>query len=291
MRVDRVRFTMSRRRIQFAGFLIAAGFMCAVAGARADSEALRLFGEEPGIKYPGRFTFVRIEYDSEGGYNKSFYDYDGRTWLRWETDYPEADQNFLYRLNELTVLNPNPQSESMRLTDPHLNDHPLIYMCDVGWMDLSKDEIKALREYLTLGGFLWVDDFWGDAEWETLERTMEDVLPEIPWKLIDADHPILNIVFQLAECPQIPARDFAEVGYSYDPPNIHRQPAGGDRGVNTVNFRGWFAEDGTLMAIATHNTDIGDGWEREAEGELFFEKYSTRAYALGINVIVYALTH
>lgn len=237
------------------------------------------------------FTFVRVSYESEGGWGEAFYDYDGRIWQRWETDYPEADSNFLVRLGELTTCATNPHPIVRKLTDPDLFRFPMLYMCDVGWMKLSHEEQQQLRRYLLRGGFLWVDDFWGDAEWHNLEQNLREALPEFAWKDIPGDHPIMKVVFPLEACPRIPAKDFAETRMEWDPPGIHRQPAGGDAGVSQVHFRGLFDADGRLMVVATHNTDLGDGFEREGTDEWFFETYSTQAYAMGINIVVYALTH
>jgi len=251
-----------------------------------DADSYRQFKQRRNVPIMGKFTFVRIRYDSVGGYGESWYSYNGRSWERWETDYPEADENFIFRLSELTTLSPNPRAIVRRLTDDDLFDYPFIYMCDVGWMKLTRSERRRLREYLLRGGFLWVDDFWGWAEWENLEDHMKDVLPEIQWREIPSDHPIFGMVFPLKSCPQIPARIFAIQGWTTEPAWIHKSG-----GMEEAHFRGWFAEDGRLLAVATHNTDIGDGFEREAEGEWYFQKYSTLAYAMGINIVTYALTH
>lgn len=257
--------------------------------ADADAEDLRRAQEQ--IESYADFTFVRVNYDSEGGWGEAYYDYDGRLWQRWETDYPEAEDNFLLRLGELTTCAANPRPVVRKLTDPDLCRFPMIYMSDVGWMRLTPEEKRGLREYLLRGGFLWVDDFWGDAEWQNLEKNLKEALPEYRWEEIPSTHPILNVVFPLDTCPQIPAKDFAEGNMKWDPPGIHRQPAGGEAGVNRVNFRGITGPDGRLMVVATHNTDLGDGFEREGTDEWFFQAYSTKAYALGINIVVYALTH
>ncbi|HVS12772.1 MAG TPA: DUF4159 domain-containing protein [Thermoanaerobaculia bacterium] len=233
------------------------------------------------------FSFVRVRYDSSGGYNEAFYDYDGRRWERWETDHPQADENFLFRLAEITAIRTNPRSVVRRLTDEDLFSFPLLYLSDVGWMVLSPAEVAALREYLLRGGFLWADDFWGLGEWQNFERAMRQVLPEVEWREIPPGHAILRLLFPLAAPPQIPARDFAEMGMTHDPPGYHRYPASG---IEQVAFRGWFAADGRLLALATFNTDIGDGWEREAYGQWFFERYSTLAYAAGANIVLYAMT-
>lgn len=234
-------------------------------------------------------TFVptRIEYESIGGWGEAYYGYDGRVWERWETDFPQAEQNFAKRLNELTSVVANRQPARRKLTHPALGDSPLIFMSDVGYMRLSNAEMQALRNYLENGGFLWVDDFWGDAEWASLERAMAGVLPGRRWRTLPIEHPIFHTVFDIEEMPQIPARDFA--GYdTAEPPWVHRFPQGS---LETPSIRAYTDDDGRLMAIATHNTDIADGWERESYGEWYFERFSTKSYRLGINIVVYALSH
>lgn len=241
---------------------------------------------------PGAFTFVRVEYDSIGGNGEAYYMYEGRWWQRWETDYPEAEQNFLIRMAELTTFRVNPAPISLPLKDARFFSYPMLYMCDVGWQTLSKQEIENLRAYLKRGGFLWVDDFWGHAEWQNFEENMQFVLPDARWREIPKGHAILNIVFPLEECPQVPAKIFWESsGQTFDAPVGHREPVGGIRGVMDVNFRGLFDKKNRLMVVATHNSDIGDGWEREAEDPEYFEVFSTKSYAIGINIVAYAMTH
>ena len=237
------------------------------------------------------FVPTRIEYDSVGGAGEAYYAYEGRLWERWETDFPQAERNFAKRLRELTAVVAAEAPIRRRLDHAALGDSPLIFMSDVGYMRLSERERNALREYLQNGGFLWVDDFWGDAEWASFERAMAGVLPGRRWRTLGTDHPIFHTVFDIDEMPQIPARDFASPWRGADtaePAWIHRFPAGS---LATPSIRAYADDDGRLMAIATHNTDIADGWERESYGEWYFERFSTQAYRVGINVVVYALTH
>lgn len=235
------------------------------------------------------FNFVRVAYDSTGGWGEAYYTYDGRLWQRWQTDFPEADENFSYRLEQLTAIVARQKATSRRLTDPDLFDFPFAYLSDVGWMELSAEEKAGLREYLMRGGFVWVDDFWGEGEWRNFERVMRDVLPDRQWRRIPDAHPILHTVFELHGAPQVPARSFATpYGTTFEPAGMHRYPVGS---LERVNFRGYFDHDDRLMLVATHNTDIGDGWEREAYGQWYFETFSTKSYAVGVNIIVYALTH
>ncbi|HEY8520141.1 MAG TPA: DUF4159 domain-containing protein [Gammaproteobacteria bacterium] len=259
-----------------------AALSAAAPGAHADEPGAARFSDSPEL------VFARLRYDSVGGWGEAVYNYDGRTWERWETDYPQGDENFAHRLRQLSSVVPHPHGVARRLTDEDVFDFPFLYMCDPGYMRLSDEEKARLREYLLRGGFLWIDDFWGDAEWWNVERIMADVLPEIRWQDIPADHPVLHAVFDLPGAPQIPAQDFAVRGWKTDPPWIHRQPA---NRVEPVHFRGYFDDDGRLMAVATHNTDVGDGWEREAYGQWYFETYSTQAYVIGVNIVVYGLSH
>jgi len=234
------------------------------------------------------FVFARLRYDSEGTNGEAYYHYEQRIWERWETDYPEGDDNFAHRLAQLTNVLPAVHGVARRLTDADIFDYPFLYVCDPGYMKMTAEEKTLLREYLRTGGFLWVDDFWGEAEWWNFEREMADVFPESGWRDIPVDHPILHSVFDLPNVPQIPAYDYAVRGLKTELAWKHRSPA---KELTPAHFRGYFDGDGRLMVVATHNTDIGDGFEREAYGEWYFETYSTQAYMMGVNIVVYALSH
>ncbi len=238
------------------------------------------------------FTFVRIQYDSVGGEGEAYYYVDGRLCPRWATDHPLGGQNLTFRLNQLTTIKANQGTLVMRLTDPKLFSYPLIFMSDPGWQRLSKAEQVALHEYLDRGGFLWIDDFWGIAEWENMVDNTTATSNDWKWKDIPVDHPIMSTVYPLKDCPQVPARQFYRSGGdSFEPPNFHRYPHGGYEEVSQVHFRGLFDSNDRLLAVATHNTDIADGWEREGEDQEFFERFSVKSYALAINIVVYAMSH
>jgi len=236
------------------------------------------------------FTFTRGAYDSVGGYSEAYYQYDGRVWARWETDYPEGDENFTARLKQLTRVNVAKHAAKRTFDAPDLGDFPLLYVADPGWMLLNGREQEGLRRYLLNGGMVWVDDFWGDAEWDNFAEAMRAVLPGVQWREITVDHPIFHTVFDMQSMPQIPALPMAMrgSGETAEPPNAHKFPAGS---TDTPHMRGWFDATGRLMVVATYNTDLGDGFEREAFGEWYFETFSTKAYMLGTNIVTYALTH
>ena len=236
-----------------------------------------------------KLNLVRVIYDSEGGMGEAYYAYDGRLWARWETDFPEGDDNFCRRLQQLTRIDVNSKAFSRMLTSLDLGDFPMLYMSDTGYMVLTKQERAALRHYLLNGGFVWVDDFWGDAEWQQFAKVMREVLPDREWQVLDANNPVLSTVFDLEALPQIPALPFASpVGGTAEPPGAHKLPTGS---MDEAQMRAWLDDDGRIMVLATHNTDVGDGWEREAYGDWYFETFSTKSYMVGVNVVVYAMTH
>src|SRR5712671_864019 len=140
------------------------------------------------------FTITRGVYDSEGGYGDAYYQYDGRVWARWQTDEPEAEENLGRRLGQLTRISIDPHHAYRSFDAKDLGDLPFLYTEDPGWMVLNKEEQAGLRRYLLNGGFMWVDDFWGDAEWRQFEERMREVLPELQWREITPEHPIFHIV-------------------------------------------------------------------------------------------------
>lgn len=239
---------------------------------------------------PDKFTFVRIVYDSVGGDGEAWYRGDSGWIPRWATDHPVGAKNLTFRLNQLTTIRANQGTLLLRLTDPRLRDFPFIFMSDPGWQELSKEERLGLKGYLENGGFLWVDDFWGQAEWDNLERNTLAEMPGWKWFDIPNDHPILTMVYPLKRCPQVTAIQFyRRNGVTYDPPFFHKRPHGGVEDMSVVHFRGLLDPKGRLVGVATHNTDIADGWEREGDNPEFFQRFSIDAYALAINVLTYAM--
>jgi hypothetical protein len=272
-------------------YALAAAIVSVSLGATASSNLIT--GDGGRASTPAdmsKLNMARIIYDSEGGMGEAYYAYDGRVWARWETDFPEGDDNFSHRLSQLTRIQTAKFASSRMLTAPDLGDFPLLYMSDPGYMVVTAEEKAAFRNYLANGGFVWVDDFWGDAEWQQFADVMRQVLPGREWRVLAADHPIFHTVFDLNDgMPQIPALPFASPGGSTaEAPNAHKFPAGS---LEEPQMRAWLDDDGRIMVLATHNTDVGDGWEREAYGEWYFETFSTKSYMVGVNVVVYAMTH
>jgi hypothetical protein len=226
------------------------------------------------------FTFTRVRRgrnpDSYGG--------------NWATDTPDSDLNLSYRLQQMTSMRTNPDGRYVRLTDPDLSHYPFIYMVEPGSLYLTDEEIVALRHYLLNGGFLMLDDFWGDSEWDNAEGVLKRVLPDRSFVEIPFDHPVYHCVFEIKSKGQVPNVRLGEMS-QFDPEHRTWEP-NHDGDTRTVHHRSIFDDKGRMMVIATHNTDNGDGWEREGEDEYYFKNFSEKiSYPLGINIIFYAMTH
>jgi len=232
------------------------------------------------------FTFVRIRYTSTGG---------GWGWGpgggRWSIDAPDADLNFGFRLQQLTSLKVYPREKVLELTDPELFQYPFIYIVEPGWLEFSEAEVEALRRYLLTGGFLMVDDFWGDAEWQNFHDQLQRVFPKREPVELPMSHPVFHCVFDLGndknklQVPNVQTGTESQ----YTGVTWERNHVGNTR---DVHIRGLFDDQGRLMVIICHNTDNGDGWEREGDNEYFFREFSEKkSYPLGINIVFYAMTH
>ncbi len=229
--------------------------------------------------FDGSFNFCRIVFrnavDGDGG--------------GWSVDYPRADENMSIRLSELTKTPISldeggaPNHLLVRLTDPQLLDCPFVMMTEPGGAFLDEKEAEGLRTYLLKGGFLWADDFWGNYAWDHWVAQLRKALPSNDYPIFDLplDHPLFTSQFQVDKVPQIPS-----IGFFFE---------GGtsERGAESAvpHLRGIQTKSGRLMVVMTHNTDVGDSWEREGDDPTYFLNFGPRGYALGINILLYTLTH
>lgn len=209
----------------------------------------------------------------------------------WSTDYPDADVNFSIRLAELTKTRVgrqrtgDPNHLVVPLRDDWLYNCPYLHMEDVGTLLFSDEEVDRVRAYLLKGGFIWADDSWGSWAWESWVEQIGRVLPsdQYPIRDLAPDHPIFRAMFNVTELPQIPSIS-------------HWRRSGGgtsERGPETAVpvIRGISDPYGRLLVLMTHNTDISDAWEREGEDPQYFYSFSPDGYAVGLNVVLYAMTH
>ncbi len=200
----------------------------------------------------------------------------GRSWF---VDFPEADRHFLIGLERLTAIDPFERENPVRLDDPALRNFPFLYAVEVGYMALTEPEVEGLRGYLLAGGFLVVDDFWGSREWANFEFQIKRVLPEFAITELPIDHPLMSSFYEIEEVRQVPGFGRGVRGFPT-----------WERDGYVPHLRGIFDDDGRLVVLINWNTDLGDAWEHADMAE-YPLNYSTYAYRLGINTIIYALTH
>ena len=276
---------MSRRLRVFVAVLAVA---VVIAAATIEAQRFRgrgRFGPSVRVATPesfdGAFQFCRIMFrnnrNGDGG--------------GWAVDYPRADVNVSIRLSELTKTRVSfdeqhePNNLVMSLSDDTLFQCPFIMMTEVGAAYFDDREAANLRNYLLKGGFLWADDFWGSYAWSVWESEFSKVLPpaQFPTRDLPLDHPLFKTLLAVPRVPQIPSINFwAGTGGS-------TSERGSDSAV--PHARGVFDAENRLLALITHNTDVGDSWEREGDDPEYFLHFSVEGYALGINTILYALTH
>jgi hypothetical protein len=187
-------------------------------------------------------------------------------------------------LNRLIGIDASPSENAVSLSDPDLRRFPFLYALEVGFMHLSEEDVVGLRSYLEAGGFLVIDDFWGPAQWANFESEMSRVLPGRPIRELPRDHPVFNYVYDVAEVVQVPniANGIRN--------GLNGWPTHQGYGSETPRVLGIEDEHGELMVLINWNTDLGDAWEH-AENPYYPLRFSTFAFEMGINMIVYGMSH
>ena len=292
---------MSYRRLITALVLAVAGVTAAAAFAQQQGQDPewhpRIWvGGGGGI---GRFRrsppkwATKANFDGSFNYCRAFYTSSRREdgGSGWDTDFPGADNNFSVRLGELTYVRVRldkagqPDYVVLPLTDPLLARCPFLHFEDSGTARFSDAEVESLRAYLLKGGFLTVDDYWGTLAWDQWAAEIGRVLPPSQYPIFDIplDHPVMHTLYDVKYVEQVSnIRFWMQTGGNVS-----------ERGTDSahVNFRGINDEKGRLMVVMTHNTDIPDTWEREGESKEYFDRFSANGYAVGVNVLLYAMTH
>ncbi len=228
--------------------------------------------------FDGRFMFCRIVFRNaptgDGG--------------GWSVDYPRADENLSTRLSELTKTMVSregdglPRHALVQFNNPQIFQCPFVMMTEPGGAFLDQSEAEGLRAYVEKGGFLWADDFWGEYAFAHWENQLRKALPVSDYPIFDLppDHPLFRAQFEIPGVPQIPA-----IGLGFGRTS--------ERGAESAvpHARGIADRQGRLLVLMTHNTDIGDSWEREGDDPEYFLAFGPKGYSFGINAVLYALTH
>ncbi len=255
--------------------------------AASEGEAQRGFGRLGG----GVRMATPADFDGSFNFCRGIFGGGGRRGSSWSVDYPRADVNLSIRLSELTRTrvsfdsNREPNHLVVGLTDAELFQCPFVMLTEVGTLYFEDAEVETLRNYLLKGGFVWADDFWGSRAWDWWHNQIRRVLPPGEYPLVDLplDHPLFRMQFQVKKVPQIPSINYW-MGSGGD-----TSEAGPDS--VTPHARAIVDSDGRIMVLMTHNTDLGDSWEREGDDPNYFYHFAVDGYALGINIVLYSMSH
>jgi hypothetical protein len=222
------------------------------------------------VPYDGRFAFVRLRYSpSRSGFGQGGGYFGGINYW-WDHDYPRADQHLTTMLREMTLIGTSRGSNVISIGSPDLFRYPLAYMSEPGWWDMPDEDAANLRAWFGKGGFMILDDFAGEMQLSNFQAQLLRVLPGARLVQLDESHPIFNSFFEIPD-----------VGFAHPYSGV---PAA---------FLGVYEDNDPskrLLLIANYNNDIGESWEFSDTGMLPID-ITNQAYKLGINYLVYAMTH
>ncbi len=277
---------LMRRRFIIAGLaLLALGWSGGFALQRMG--APRYFPREdnpapipPDWQEKTEFVRARLEYpNARGGLSYGYAGFRrGGGMSSWATDYPKSDRIFLQGVRRLTRIHTRSMEEVVGLDDDEIFSYPFVYAVEVGHWGLSDAQAQKLREYLLRGGFLMTDDFHGTAEWAVFMASMSRVFPDRPVVDLDNNEAIFHVLYDVDERIQIPGLAALNRGVTYEQDGI------------VPRWRGVRDDTGRVMVAICHNMDLGDAWEW-ADWAGYPERYATLAYQVGIDYIVYSMTH
>jgi hypothetical protein len=224
------------------------------------------------------YSWSRLRYSMAGSGNGG-YGY-GR-WASWSRDYPKADRQFLIALKRLTRINARPVEQVVDLDSEgpeSIENFPWVYAVQVQTWTFTEPEAKRLREYLLKGGFLMVDDFHGATDWEHFMNGMLMVFPDRPIEDLTDKDEIFHVLYDLTERFQVPGEQYVGTGRTYEKDGY------------IPEWRAIKDDRGRVMVAICHNMHLGDAWEW-ADDPRYPEKFASLAFRLGINYVMYGMTH
>ena len=244
----------------------------------------------PGVS-DSEFTFSRLIFaDNQFAINDLG---DNIGYPHWQADCSESEPHFIAAMKRLTRVNTNQDSQSISLLDERIYDFPMLYIVEAGFASFGTPETDNLREYLLRGGFLLVDDFHGSYQWEQFDDWISQVFPDREIVDIPESHDIFNVHFPIDDFIQIPGLR----ALCLNPGETWELPISKSMAVVESNssrqqprWRGILDDDGRIMVIVNWNMDLGDAWEH-ADMEEYSAHYTATAYRLGVNYVIYGMTH
>jgi hypothetical protein len=241
----------------------------------------------PDFNDQSEWVFARLMYPQHprarfGGYRR----FGGGDWREggtsWTQDYPRADRHFAQALRRLSRIHVRSVEQPVNLDDgDDAFNYPWMNAGEMGDWKLTGAQAAALREYLLRGGFIMLDDFWGASEFNRFEESMRVVFPDRQIVEIANDDPIFHVVYDLDDRYQVPGTWALQRGSTY---------RNGDEGGSVAHWLGIYDDHGRVMVAMTYNSDVGDSWEW-ADDPNYPEKYSALGIRIGVNYVMYSMTH
>jgi hypothetical protein len=247
----------------------------------------RPWREYPGFEYTNfpippdyqektEWAFARLMYPPVQGYRLGDWT-QGKSF--WTMDYPRSDRHFSAALRRLTRIHVRSVEQPVNLDDgDEVYRWPFLYGVEVGHWNLTDAQTAKLRDYLLRGGFFMCDDFHGTYEWEVFNASMKRVFPDRPIVEIDNNDPIFHTLYDLDQRYQVPGAQYLETGHLYEYDGF------------VPRWRGIYDDKGRLMVAICHDMDLGDSWEH-ADNPQYPAKFSDLGIRIGVNYVVYAMTH
>jgi len=267
--------------------VLASGITCGVLALQGDhpayAQGLRAlpYEAQPGDQ-KAEFYWSRLRYTSSGygasGYGFGYGGGFGYGFFGWSRDYPKADRQFLMALKRLTRIQMRPTEQVVDLDSDDIFNYPWIYAVQVANWRFTDAEAKRLREYLLKGGFLMVDDFHGTLDWERFMAGMRQVLPDRPVEDLSDSDEIFHVLFDLGQRMQVPGEQYVWSGRTYEKDGY------------VPKWRAIRDDKGRIIVAICHNMHLGDAWEW-ADMPEYPEPFASMAFRVGMNYIIYGMTH
>jgi Domain of unknown function (DUF4159) len=233
-------------------------------------------GDPPDAWEKTEFAFCRLRYHSIN--TRLLGDPRGYPARSWGIDSNKAERSLSQGIRRLTRIDTRSVEEIVNIDSDALFDWPWLYAVEVGHWQLTDAEGNRLRQYLLRGGFLMVDDFHGTMEWQVFMAGIQHIFPDRPVVDIPGNDPIFHTVYDLDHRFQVPGAQFLYSGRIYEKDGYNAE------------WKGIYDDRGRLMVAICHNMDLGDAWEW-SDDPRYPEKFASLAYRIGVNYVVYSMTH
>jgi hypothetical protein len=187
----------------------------------------------------------------------------------WSHNYPWSEQH----LNDFAAATTRIDVETasykiVELGSDEIFEHPFAYVSEPGEMELTEHEVENLRQYINRGGFILIDDFDGPIHLQQLRSQFLRAFPDRRFVVLTIDNPIFDLIFELQDlmgmAPYVPGGDLV--------------------------YYGMLNDDGDIAVVACYNNDLANFWDRIDQGS-YPLRPSTDAFRMGINYLVYSMTH